>query len=494
MFKHSMPRKVLIVLGIILLVRFVFLMSIGFVDDDAYHWSWTQMPMLSYYDHPGMIAWLEWITTRIFGDTKLGIRLPSFLCFAVMLYLLWGIARDLFNDKAAKLILVIFILSPLWGIGGYASAPESPFMVLWLLAFWVFYQGLREDDARWSLKKTWLWLGLIMGIAVNTKFPIAMLAFGFGLFLMVDSKHRESLLSKWPWVGLVVATVMAIPVFWWNIQYDWPGFKYQFHERHADGGFDPKRWLVFLSTQIAVLSPGLFAFVGATCFLALQKRKTLIARYIGCVFLVSFLVFYFQPFFADYKPHWMGPVYLLMILLGVGLWSETALKKWMYVILAFLIPLNLIVYTAIVHPILPKIHRQVSEQPWKPEYDFTNEFYGWNELGEFVQQLLVTYQGEKPFLASHRYETTAQTYLATKQRVWMLNTTKSHYTVTQTASEIEALKGRNALFVVTNKYFVDPLNYALFDSCEPHELRTYRGTELARIFTVFYCRNFQAIK
>jgi dolichol-phosphate mannosyltransferase len=159
-----------------------------------------------------------------------------------------------------------------------------------------------------------------------------------------------------------------------------------------------------------------------------------------------------------------------------------------------LIPLNLIVYAAILYPILPKIHRHMSDQPWKPEYDFTNEFYGWEQLGSFVGELLLEHQNESPFLASHRYETTAQTYLAAGQRVWMLNTTKSHYTVTQTPAELQALKGRNALFVVTNKYFVDPLSYAVFDSCEPKELRTYRGDELARIFTVFYCKNFQGIK
>ena len=78
-------------------LRAIFALTIGFVDDDAYHWTWTQQLEWSYYDHPGMIAWLEKITTSIFGNTRLGIRLPSFICFSSVIFLTWKLVSDLFD-------------------------------------------------------------------------------------------------------------------------------------------------------------------------------------------------------------------------------------------------------------------------------------------------------------------------------------------------------------------------------------------------------------
>ena len=86
-----------------LIIRFLFLLHIGYVDDDAYHWTWTKNLSLSYFDHPGMIAWLEYLSTRIFGDTKLGIRIPGFVCFCLMLVLIWNLMIDVFDRYAANL-------------------------------------------------------------------------------------------------------------------------------------------------------------------------------------------------------------------------------------------------------------------------------------------------------------------------------------------------------------------------------------------------------
>ena len=96
-----------------------------------------------------------------------------------------------------QLVNMMILFVPLWGFGGFVSAPEAPFMVLWLLAAYVFWQGVREDSQRWSVKKTWLILGLIMGLGFNTKFPIVLLAPGFGLYLLMSPKHHSSMMSFW---------------------------------------------------------------------------------------------------------------------------------------------------------------------------------------------------------------------------------------------------------------------------------------------------------
>lgn len=494
---------------VILGLRALFALSVGYVDDDAYHWTWTQQLEWSYFDHPGMVAWLEKLSTSVFGDTRFGIRFPFFLCFSLVVYLTWKLVADLFDKWAATFTCAMILFSPLWGFGGFVSSPEAPFMLLWLLAVMVFWQGVREDDKRWSVKKTWLLLGLIMGVGFNTKFPIVLIAPGFGLYLLATPSRRRDLLSPWPWVGVLIAACFLAPIVYWNIKYDWPSFKFQFHDRHTGGGFELKRWFGYLGSQVGLLSPGIFVFVMMSFVASMAKFKSsTVWRMIFCLSLPSFLIFYPQPLWADYKPHWMGPAYFVLAMGMGGLFSQgwqwgskqiikPMSRKMFWACAGFLIPLNILMYAPMVYPWVPKVFRQVApDKEWIPKNDFSNELFGWPEAGQKaleVQAEIEKATGKKPFFAGHRYEMTAQTWKATMQRTYMLTLTKSHYTVATTPEELQALIGLDAIMIGNDKYDFVPTEFAKFDSCESQEFRTYRADELSRIFKIYHCKNFQGI-
>lgn len=502
-------RKLLWIFSGLLFLRAIFALTVGYVDDDAYHWSWTQQLDWSYFDHPGMIAWLEAFSTSIFGNNRLGIRLPSFLCFSGVVYLIWKFVSDLFDPWAATFTAGLILFSPLWGFGGFVSSPEPPFIVLWVLAIIVFWNGVREDERRWSLKKTWLWLGLIMGLGFNTKFPMVLLAPGFGLYLLMTPSRRKDLLTPWPWIGALIATLLLAPVIYWNIQYDWPSFKFQFHDRHQGESFSVHRWLGYIGMQLGLVSPGVYVSIWLALIASVQKIKEARWRLLFCLSIPSFLVFYPQPFFADFKPHWMGPAYLIL-LFGVGAlwsqgwrWGERQLirphsRKMLWSCAGFLIPMNILIYTPAFYPWVPKVVRAVSpDAKWELKNDVSNELFGWPEAGEQALKLqseIEAKTGRKPFMAGHRYELTAQIWKATMQRTFMLSKTVSHYTVTTTPQEIESLRGKDAVMISTDKYPLDPHEYAKFDSCENREFKFYRADELSRIFVLHWCKNFQGIK
>jgi dolichol-phosphate mannosyltransferase len=101
--------------------------------------------------------------------------------------------------------------------------------------------------------------------------------------------------------------------------------------------------------------------------------------------------------------------------------------------------------------------------------------------------------GRKPFLAALRYETTAQTTWGSHEKIYMLNSTMSNYTVMQPVEEMKNLEGQDVLVVTTEKYDHDPLKYAKFDSCTRDKLMTFRHGVHARTFYVNLCKNFQGI-
>lgn len=506
--RQSTSHQILILFLFALLFRAFFALNIGLVDDEAYHWSWTKSLQLSYFDHPGMIAWLEAVSTAFFGDTVLGIRFVSFLCFTGVVVLIYRFTKELFDQTAAVFAGALLLTSPFWGFGGYVASPEPPFMLLWIAASWVFWQGVREDSQRWSTKKTWLTLGLLMGLGLNTKFIIALLAPGFGLYLLATPSRRKDLLTPWPWLGMLIATILCSPVFIWNYLHDWPSFRYQFASRHAGQGVNIYRWLTFISAQLLFYTPTLYFLLVISFISSLIKFKEPRWRLLFCLAAPSFIIFYTQPFFADYKPHWSGAACTLLLMGAGAIWSQG--MKWgrrplikarskiiTWSLLAILVPMFLLVYTPFVYPWIPKAYKALNPQgEWVTNYDFSNELSGWEELGRYVnrrQREIHADSGRKPFLASHRYETTAQTTWGTKQKVYMLSTTPSHYTVMQTAEEMNNLRGQDAIFVSTEKYPADPKDWAHWEDCQKDELKTFRHGIHARTFFVYYCKNFQGI-
>ncbi|MCX7309321.1 MAG: glycosyltransferase, partial [Afipia sp.] len=47
--------------------------------DEAYYWTWSKENVLSFLDHPPMIAWFVRFGTAIFGDTNFGARFGGLL-------------------------------------------------------------------------------------------------------------------------------------------------------------------------------------------------------------------------------------------------------------------------------------------------------------------------------------------------------------------------------------------------------------------------------
>jgi len=69
----------LLLVAVVAVVRLWAVGAVGLGDDEAYYWLWSTRPDLSYFDHPGGVAWAIAATTAAFGDTPFAVRLPSVL-------------------------------------------------------------------------------------------------------------------------------------------------------------------------------------------------------------------------------------------------------------------------------------------------------------------------------------------------------------------------------------------------------------------------------
>src|SRR4029077_13569959 len=66
--------------------------------DEAYYWTWSKESVISYLDHPPMVAWCIHLGTAIFGDSNFGVRVSGLVAMLVMqvllAYIAWRAVRD----------------------------------------------------------------------------------------------------------------------------------------------------------------------------------------------------------------------------------------------------------------------------------------------------------------------------------------------------------------------------------------------------------------
>ncbi|MDP2956443.1 MAG: glycosyltransferase family 39 protein [Longimicrobiales bacterium] len=188
----------------------------------------------------------------------------------------------------------------------------------WSLAALAFVALLDGGDRRW-----WLLFGVAAGLGGLTKFSAAI----FGAAMAVGvlfSPLRRDLLTRWPWVAVLVGGLIALPAVLGQIAWGWPFFaqaqvlRESQLERVTAGSFLAGQ--LFLEGAAAPLllvgAAGLFASRGLRPFRGLG-----VAAGAALVFLLV----------LGGKEYYFGPMHLPLLAAGsvvAGAWLATRPRLW----------------------------------------------------------------------------------------------------------------------------------------------------------------------
>ena len=220
--------------------------------DEAYYWTWSKENVLSFLDHPPMIAWFIRFGTAIFGDTNLGVRFAGILAMLVTQLLLADIVRRVTHDVRAVVIVLLFPEAALYY--GLLMAKVSPDVALIPFAtamVWALIRLWEGGDARW-----WLAAGVFGGLALLSKFTAVMLIPAVLAFMLVPDWRGRWLRSPYPWLAALIAVVLFLPVLIWNAGHDWASFRFQFVRATATHG-----WSLLTVGDFIGLQFGLVGFI-----------------------------------------------------------------------------------------------------------------------------------------------------------------------------------------------------------------------------------------
>jgi len=375
-------RLAIFLLFVVTCYRFWFATRLELVPDEAYYWLWSKHLAASYRDKGPAIAWTIALGIKIFGNTVFGIRFFGILLSAGIGWLLFVLARQLYDDHVALWCILMAAVTPMLAVGSILMTIDTLSLFLWALAVVLFWNALQNGKTR-----EWLWLGLAIGAGFLAKFTNGVQLGCIALFLLWSKEHRPLLVSRKMLVMCAAFLLSITPIIWWNIQTGWVHLTALHSRSGVTNSFHihPEQLFKFLIQQFVVMSP-LFMTGITVAFIVLiwKGHADLKTRFLLSQFLPVYGLFLFFSLNSAGKPNWIAPALFTGIIFTVAFWREMVAHRpaWRWGIgTAFAIALAM---TVVLHD-TDYLHLPYKKDPLR-------RAQGWTDFAAHVQQARQKYR------------------------------------------------------------------------------------------------------
>ena len=424
------------------LLRLMLAATLDLRTDEAYHWTWSHQPVLSFLDHPPMVAWLIRGSTTLLGQTTLGVRLPGILAMAAMQLLLADIVRRHTTDYRAVLFAVLGPEATLY----YAFmltliGPDVPLVACIAGVLWAL---MRLDD---RAPHWWIVAGVFGGLALLSKYTALMILPAVAAFVLWPPQNRKWLRTPWPWLALVIALALFSPVLIWNAQNDWASFRFQLVRVTAA----PPRSLTsvadFIGHQAIWLGPVmLLVLLRGMSMTAWDgyRRRAAIPVLLGTAALAPFLYFLWRSASIRITATWVmvvwppafaaTAIYFGRLLRDGGRWARS-FTIWVLPAIAIGLATVLSAFA----------YYLVGNSALLGRADPIGDEAGYAELADAVVAAMP--QAEATWIVTADYRTTAMLQWELKDRVPVIQINERSRYLGWRAPDLSRVAGRNAVYV-----------------------------------------------
>ncbi len=170
-----------------------------------------------YLTVPPVTGFLAAIIKLVFGYSVFGIRLIPAILGSATLFIIAKTVKD-FGGKIVALIIasVTFIFIPGFLLIFSLYTPNAIEIFLWSLLIYLFHKLLATENLR-----LWIWIGIVAGIAFNTKYSVVFPLAGFFVALLIFRKIKL-LQSYWFLIGVAAGLMLITPNLFWQYNHNWP--------------------------------------------------------------------------------------------------------------------------------------------------------------------------------------------------------------------------------------------------------------------------------
>jgi hypothetical protein len=358
----------------------------GYFRDELYYLACSDHLAWGYVDQPPLSILVLKVWRTVFGDSLFALRLLPALAGTAVVLLTGRLSRQMGGGAFAQVVASLAAaLAPQYlGVCGFYSM-NSFDLVFWALLLLVFAKIAAGGEPR-----LWLAFGAIAGLGAQNKYSVLFLCLGL-LVGLLFTPTRRALLSKWPWIGAVIALAIFLPHLYWQAQNGWPTLEFMRNATlHKNAQLSP---LGFLGGQVLLMQPAnvLLWVPGLLALLFSRDLRTF--RALGIAFLAILVVFIEQ----HGKPYYLSPAYpALFAAGGVVLARICAAHSWLKALLAAPIVLVGLLLVPFALPLLPvesfvrysgslgvRAGGEERDRPGRLDQHYADMF-GWEELAHDV--------------------------------------------------------------------------------------------------------------
>jgi 4-amino-4-deoxy-L-arabinose transferase-like glycosyltransferase len=312
-------------------LRVIYAGAIDLRTDEAYYWTWSKENVLSFLDHPPMIAWFIRFGTAIFGDTNLGVRFAGILAMLVTQLLLADIVRRVTHDARAIMLAILMPEAALYyGLLMAKVSPDTALIPFAVAMVWALVLLAESGHARW-----WLAAGTFAGLALLSKFTAVMLIPAVLAFMLAPDWRRRWLFSAYPWAAALIAVALFLPVLIWNARHGWASFRFQLVRVTAPHELSLRTIGEFIGLQFGlvgfILLPVVLSGLTLTAWRG-YRRGDAVAILLSTAAIVPLAYFFWKSLthrIGDTWPMFMWPVGFAATAINIAMLPREGFSAWM---------------------------------------------------------------------------------------------------------------------------------------------------------------------
>ena len=225
MLRIGPHRSILFVIGVNIILHIMVMGNFKLSPDEAHYALYALHLDWSYFDHPPLTGWLQYLAMYI-SEHEFSLRIWPLLLMSWTIYVVYQLSNFWFPDenKWVSFWAATFIsLMPLYQLLSMALIPET-LLIVWGagIALWL------TKSLSTPTTKNWIILGILFGLAGMSKYTAVTLVIST-IIILIHQHHWSLIKTKGPWLSVIIALIIISPVFYWNATHDWISFLYQLH-------------------------------------------------------------------------------------------------------------------------------------------------------------------------------------------------------------------------------------------------------------------------
>ncbi|WP_206244274.1 ArnT family glycosyltransferase [Novosphingobium terrae] len=311
--------------------------------DELYFIVCGQHPAFGYADQPPLVPLIAASFYRL-GLGAFGVRLPLALAAGAMMVLAVRFSQLLGGKRLAIVLATLAVCTAPMLLGMSAVLSTTSFDPLaWTMIAYCFVRAIRQGEDRFLIVA-----GLVAGLDLQAKYALPFWATGLAIGLLA-TPQRRLLLRPALWLGLVLAGLIALPSFLWQMAHGFPFLELMAaaKEKNADTPLGS-----FLLNQVFVMNPLL-----APVWIAGLLGPFLIGRMKDLRFLpIACVVVFILTRLGHGKDYYLAACYPTLFVLGacaIAQWAGTIRRRRVVMAGAGAAVLVSVLLSPIALPVLP---------------------------------------------------------------------------------------------------------------------------------------------